>query len=298
MKFAGVVILFNPDKKVKKNIETYIENIDKLYVVDNTINKDNTSMFNFNKKIEYISEKKNLGVSKALNIAALKAYNEGYDWLLTMDQDSYFEVNSLKKMINFVECLKSDKTISTILEKKYNEIGLIAPFYKLNDNYNSSGDISFPLMVMTSGNLINLKIYKKIGGYKDWMFIDCVDFDYCLNLKQNNYEILQLNTAILNHSLGNTKQYKFLFRKVTSSNHSALRKYYIVRNRHYLYDLYHEKFPEYCNLEIKCTKKEIIKILLLEKNKYKKIKFMLKGYLDYKKNIIGEYGKNEKKKNI
>ena len=54
MKFAGVVVAFNPSDIVVDNIKTYINNIDKLYVVDNSENTDNSKMFSFNKKIEYI----------------------------------------------------------------------------------------------------------------------------------------------------------------------------------------------------------------------------------------------------
>ena len=60
MKFAGVVVAFNPSDIVVDNIKTYINNIDKLYVVDNSENTDNSKMFSFNKKIEYIYNKKNL----------------------------------------------------------------------------------------------------------------------------------------------------------------------------------------------------------------------------------------------
>ena len=40
---------------------------------------------------------------------------------------------------------------------------------------------------------------EEIEGFKDWMFIDCVDFDYCLNLVRNGYEIHQVNKVVLHH---------------------------------------------------------------------------------------------------
>ena len=283
MRFAGVVVVYNPNQKVKENIKSYIDYIDKLYVVDNTEKKDNGELFNFNKKIEYISNNKNLGIATALNIAANRAISDKFDWFLTMDQDSFFEKNSLKRMIDFILNYEKNDLISYLFGIKYEKIGIFAPFYKLNENMNSMLGFDFPLMVMTSGNLINLKIYKKIGGFKDWLFIDCVDFDYCLNLKSNGYEILQNNSCILNHNLGMTKTYRFLFKSHTSSNHSPIRKYFLVRNRHYIYDMYHNIYPQYCNLELSRTKKEAAKIILFEKHKIKKIFYMIKGYIDYKK---------------
>lgn len=289
MKFAGVVVLFNPDDSIKDNINTYINHIDKLYVVDNSEDIDNSKLFSFNKKIEYIANNKNLGIAKALNIGANKAIKEGYDWLLTMDQDSSFEAKSLKKMEDFIINLKEKKEISNLLEVDYKKVALVAPSYRMDPTFEGSLGISFPLMVMTSGNLINLDAYQKIKGFKDWLFIDCVDFDYCLNLKKHGYEIVQLNNTILNHHLGNNKQYRFLWMKKSSSNHSAIRRYYMVRNRHYIYDMYHNDFPYYCNLEIGRTKREAIKVLLFEKEKIKKIRYMIKGYRDYKQGKSGEF---------
>ena len=282
MKFAGVVVAFNPSDIVVDNIKTYINNIDKLYVVDNSENTDNSKMFSFNKKIEYIYNKKNLGIAKALNIGAERAIKDGFDWLLTMDQDSNFDNGALKKMEEFIIKLKDIKEIDNILEVEYKKVALIAPTYKLDPTFESTLGINFPLMVMTSGNLINLEIYKKVNGFKDWLFIDCVDFDYCLNLKQHGYEIIQLNNAILNHHLGSGKVYRFLWMKKSSSNHSAVGRYYMVRNRHYIYDMYHEDFPYYCDLEMGRTKREAIKVLLFERNKIKKIRYMIRGYKDYK----------------
>ena len=41
MKLAGVVVLYNPDQKVIQNITSYINEVDVLYLVDNS-SKDNS----------------------------------------------------------------------------------------------------------------------------------------------------------------------------------------------------------------------------------------------------------------
>lgn len=41
LKLAGVVTLYNPTDKDIENINTYIDDIDTLYVIDNTEGKDN-----------------------------------------------------------------------------------------------------------------------------------------------------------------------------------------------------------------------------------------------------------------
>ena len=235
MRFAGVVVIYNPDKSVLKNIDSYIDGIEKLYVVDNSEDIDNSKMFK-NKKIEYIRNGSNLGIAEALNIGSNKAIKDGFDWILTMDQDSRFYKDHIFKMINYIN------------NNDTNDVGIVSPFHSIlqTRGINYIG-ISEPLLVMTSGNLVNLKAYEK-------------------------------------HLLGKT---------MYVSHHSPLRRYYMVRNRHYLYDLYHEDFPEYCVLELGRTKRELLKVWLYEKNKLKKSLYMYRGYRDYKKGIVGKYGENE-----
>ena len=287
MKLAGVVVLYQPSDEVIKNIHTYLPCLDKLFVVDNS-SEDHSSIYK-NKKIKYIFNGKNLGIAAALNIGAKEAIKEGFEWLLTMDQDSSFIENDVKKMIEFLERVRTDSFVQEIILTDYDKIGLISPLHMtiMNPNDESRG-IDSPLNVMTSGNIISLKAYQEIGGFKDWFFIDCVDFEYCLNLRKHHYDIFRLNYVKLHHSLGNGVYKKILFKQMYSLNHSAIRRYYIVRNRHYLYDLYKDSFPEYCKLELSRTRVEAIKILLCEDKKLEKLKAMYKGYRDYKKGIKGE----------
>ena len=52
MKLAAVVVFYNPSNKNIKNIDNYIDVIDKLYVVDNT--EDDEIRIKNSSKIEYI----------------------------------------------------------------------------------------------------------------------------------------------------------------------------------------------------------------------------------------------------
>ena len=289
MKIAGVVVLYNPDDNVRTNIDSYINELDILYVVDNSpIPNDNNKKIK-GEKIKYISNNGNKGIANALNVGANNALKENCEWLLTMDQDSTFKDNSLSKMKELLKEIKSNKFFSEILSIDYNKLGILSTLQRTEFNINNElKGISYPLVVMTSGNLINLNVYKEVGGFKDWLFIDAVDFDYCLNVKKHKYEIVQMNSAGLIHHLGKIEKHIVFGKNIFTTNHSANRRYYITRNRHYLYDLYHDDFPEYCNLELGRTRKELVKIVLFEDNKIAKIKAIYKGYRDYKKGIKGD----------
>ena len=282
MKIAAVVVLYNPDDNVQNNIKSYINGVDKVFAIDNS-SEDNGSKFS-DDKIAYISNGENLGIASALNIGARKAIAEGYEWLLTMDQDSCFNELGVEKMKQFLSESKAGKN-----EFAYEKIGLITPFHRtiFNENEQPTG-IDSPAVVMTSGNIISLDAFEKIGGFKDWMFIDAVDFEYCLNLRDHGYDIWRLTHIELRHNLGNVVFKNFGKKHMYSLNHSAMRRYYIVRNRHYFYDMYHERWPDFCNAEKARTSREAAKIVLCEKQKVGKLLAMLRGYIDYKRGIKGK----------
>lgn len=276
-KIAGVVVWFEPDDNDLKNINTYINDIDILYIIDNSSN-DNSYKIDRNQKIQYIFNNENIGVSKALNLAAKKAIQEGYTWLLTMDQDTVFELNTMSEMKKAIQ--KND----------ISKIGIITPWHNTKLKIQKPKEkIDYPLEVMTSGNLVNLQIYNKIGGYKDWMFIDGIDIEYGLNLSKNGYKIMRLNNVCIKHNLGDIKYKKFLWKKdILCTNHNYLRRYYMTRNYMYIKDMYINSNKEYVS-KIAKQKRNILIILLFEKDKYRKIRNIIRGYLDYKKGIKGKY---------
>ena len=289
MKIDGVVVLYGHSEKLLDNINSYIKELNKLYVVDNTPDRDISELFK-SKKIEYIALKENKGISYALNIGAKKAISDGASWLLTMDQDSCFEKDSLKKLILHLKDIKKN---GLKFEKRlisYDQIGIISPYHKVkfNNNHKSKSVLS-PLTVMTSGNLVNLDAYKKVDGYNEDYFIDCVDFEFCLKLRDNGYEILEFGDAKLNHGLGDIEEHNLFGKKTFVTNHSYIRRYYITRNRHYLFDAFDERYHLYCITELHLTRRELLKIWLFEKDKFRKTKAVIRGYLDYKKGVVGEY---------
>jgi rhamnosyltransferase len=99
---AGCVILYNPDFEVIENILSYANFVQVLYVVDNSDAK-NSTIISAIKSIEnavYIDNKSNLGISSALNIGCEQAEKAGYNWILTMDQDTKFKNTDFFKLFD------------------------------------------------------------------------------------------------------------------------------------------------------------------------------------------------------
>jgi len=275
---SGVVVLYNPENKISNNIYSYIKQVDKLYVVDNSEQKNNFLIEELqkNKKIKYIDNKGNRGIAHALNIGANEAIKEEYDFLLTMDQDSKVSEDMIPQML---ECFE-----------KFNmsEIGIISPFHasKFHAISNDKRCVE-KNMVMTSGNLLSLEAYKKAGPFLEELFLDYVDNEYCQRLQKNGYKVVQASEAILHHNLGELSMHTLLGKNIYCYNYPPIRYYYrtrnvIVANRKYEYIDY---------LYFKELLKDVIKIMLYEKNKMRKFQHIYFGIVDAIKGKMGKYDK-------
>ncbi|ADQ14089.1 glycosyltransferase [Halanaerobium hydrogeniformans] len=285
MKIAGVVVLYNPDEDIINNILSYYNNLELLYIVDNSsFAKEEliAKLISFD-KISYFKKEDNIGIAAALNFAAEKAIKARFDWLLTMDQDSKFSSNGLPYMKNFIKVNDTEK------------IALITPFHKIRSRKApKSSENEYVLHAMTSGNLVNLDIFQIIGGFNEKLFIDSVDHDYCLKANSKGYKILRMNSVILNHNLGNISiELNILGKKIITTNHNYIRRYYIYRNSFYIIKTYGRKFPQIVILFVRIRILELIKIIFFEDNKFKKIKYILKAIIDFKNNNFYKINKKD-----
>jgi rhamnosyltransferase len=143
-------------------------------------------------------------------------------------------------------------------------------------------------MVMTSGNLLNIEAYDKIGGFWEELFIDWVDMEYCLRLNKIHYRVIQINQVILNHPLGEISKHKLFKKTFYALNHSAKRRYYLTRNALHVLKKYKMEFPELVVFTRDIFIYSLKSIILFEKNKFYKLIMMFKGYCDYKNGVFGK----------
>ncbi len=281
------IITFNPDiDRLTSNIESICKQVDRIIIVDNgsyNIN-DITNLFNksLNVKFDFIFNNNNKGVAYALNKALNYAINKGYKWILTLDQDSMCNEKIIDQFENFI-----------LSKEEVSDIGIIAPkIIDRNINYNKEGTADEYTenadTVITSGSLINVEIAKKIGGFIDELFIDGVDFEFCLNLILNNYKIYKINSAKLYHELGKIKVKNILGFKLITTNHSSIRRYYYFRNKIYIYKKYYKRFPLWVIKNILSSIKTLILIIIFEDKKIQKIKYSIIGI---NHGLVGKYGK-------
>lgn len=279
MKIIGVVTFYYPEKKVWNNISTYIEQLDKLIIWENTPSNDSKPyVIPWKDKVEVMGLGKNVGIGKALNEVILYARENNYAFLLTMDQDSYFENSDFEKYVNI---LKQSRTISSIL----------SPNYIIHEQYLYPYDTGLVQVdtTLTSGSLYPMTIFDQIGLFRDDFFIDVIDLEYSLRAKRYGITT-QIATSIrLYHAAGYQKtKHKFLWKTFFPNEYSPMRSYYIVRNGILAMKLYPNE-KNWNGYLFYWFYKRMFFVLLYEDQKLAKLKSLLLGFIHGKFGKTGEY---------
>ncbi|MCE2308797.1 glycosyltransferase family 2 protein [Streptococcus thermophilus] len=223
MDISAGIVLFNPDiKRLKENIDAVIIQCTHLYLVDNgsgNVDEVKGLLNQYNQsKISILWNRENQGIAKALNQLTSAAQKEGFDWILTLDQDSVVPSNIVGEFEKYINNSSVGILCPIICDRNKDEE------IKINEDCTEIDEC------ITSGSLLNIKAWSEIGGFDERMFIDGVDFDICYRLRQRGYKIYCIHSVVLLHELGHIEYHRFLFWKVLVKNHSAFRKYYIARN--------------------------------------------------------------------
>ena len=290
IKLAACVVLYNPDDTIFENILTYGNYVDKLIVVDNSLKKNNLLIDRLNEvfesKLIYINNNDNLGIATALNQACDKAIELQFKWILTMDQDSSFiNFDHYKKCLEKVQNVNNVALLAANTDKEgYSNFDI----NECSCNYRED-----KFSVITSANIVNLEYFEEIGRFNDKLFIDMVDYDYCLRINIKKFKILYFPDVFVEHKLGEVHLRTNIFtrKKKYKTEHNAQRAYYICRNSLYLSKNYGKYFSkEFGMLHILNIVfiHDVTKILLYEIDKWNKLKAKFIGLYHF---LINRYGK-------
>lgn len=282
----AVIICYNGSNDLFMTVNALQNKVGHIHIVDNCSSIETLEMLetlgqNKNISIEYLNI--NQGIGLALNIGVRKGINLGYGWILTMDQDSIVSDTMIDEFCNTINQDYSIVCLTPIISV----FGAECTFNIKRKKYNN---VEYAI---TSGNLVKSIVYEKIGFYNEELFIDCVDFDFSLRLRNAGYNIVIVPEAKLFHQLGDQHDLpKFLSRFYTL--HSPLRRYYIYRNWGYIINNYFKKYPL---LIIKSTIIHVVLLIIIlfyDKKRLQSFRFIYYGIKDFFKNQYGPLKIKEK----
>jgi rhamnosyltransferase len=113
------------------------------------------------------------------------------------------------------------------------KLAILSPFHYTLANrpiYNPSKGVEEVFTIMTSGNLLRLDLWEELGGFREEFFIDMVDIEFSLRLQQKGYKIKVCHPVRLFHNMGQSKEVKFLWKRLVTPQYPPIREYYRIRN--------------------------------------------------------------------
>lgn len=186
MKILNVIVLYHCELSKSKTYQTFKDYTNSLLVFDNSeIPQDISS---YAKDAVYIHNESNIGLSACYNQAALYAKEQGYDWLLFLDQDTDFSnvtIDDYHSAINeHPECKLVAPLVKcgvyTMSPMKYKHH--FALFSK--DTYKGVVDMT-DLSIINSGLCVSLDAFEKSGGYNEKVFLDYSDHEFLRRFKRH-----------------------------------------------------------------------------------------------------------------
>lgn len=271
-----IIVTYNPDDSLLTNISNMSVFVKEIVVVDNA--SSNKQILNKVRSLDsynvtIIENKENLGLATALNQGIKYALQNKSEYIITLDQDSYFEQGSINllydRIVNLPDVALLGPDVINLYTKKRKY-----PKFKFED-----GLYYLQACVMQSGAIYRSSVFEDTGLFEEKLFIYYIDDDFCKRLAIN-YKIAICNDAILYHEEGENGEKIYGSRKIFYRKYSSNAMYYISRNCIYM-------IKKYGVGESKRLFTELRNILLFQDNKIELFKSYSSGIKD---GITGKFG--------
>ncbi len=235
-------------------------------------------------QVTLILNERNEGVAHAYNQAVQWAQGRGFQWILTLDHDSEATPGMVDKLAEAY----------AILERKgIQNVGVIgANPYDVNRQHCmfGYGEIDDPLLedeeVISSGSLIPLRIFDKVGLFNEDIFIYYVDTDFCRRVIRGAFRVYVCLGAMLLHREGCKTRRKFLWVHAYYDHYGKTARYYLTRNAIYMIRKHRLSLSDVYGM-IRRSCKEHVKILLFDRERFVILRYSLRGLIDGLRGKVG-----------
>lgn len=268
-RLAAGVVLYHPEPKAFRLIDTLAGQFDRVFVVEN----ESTEYRSANPQIEVDHNAVNRGLAGAVNQLCDTARQAGFEWLVLFDQDSRVPHDF---RLAFGECFGALEKPPALLAANYRTelLGETFPGYRpIGD-----GKIGDVIVALNSGSMINLAVHRELGGHDESLFVDHVDHEYCLRLRRHGYRLYGTREPLFRHEVGNVACTRRFGRVWQSSGHPAARRRDWARNLVRLAKRYWKTDPAWCARRLFGElPRSVIAMLVLERDRGAKLMAVIGG---------------------
>jgi GT2 family glycosyltransferase len=163
--------------------------------------------------VRYEAAPENPGLARAYNRALEIAYVEGYDWLLTLDQDSVLPANFLVRIVNLARQLQSTPTIGAIVPQVTGDGRNLSPFQFVLGfvprwfRYGSAGIPQRATYALNSAATLRVTALREIGGYDPMFPLDVSDINLFHRLYRSGKRVYLAGDLLISHDFSLLKKH-------------------------------------------------------------------------------------------
>lgn len=282
MHICAGIITYNPTlTDVSTCLEALCNQVERVIIVDNA-SKNVKSLQEVVSKyanVTLVKNSQNVGFAKALTQVFEWAKSQGFNWVLTLNDDSVVPSNMISE---YKKILENQGSLVNQKNAKNSKIAIVCSLLKNRLDGTILHSKCHEDECITSGSLTSVEAWEKIGGFDEWLEIDGVDFDFSRRLVRAGWKIVECQNVIMEHQIGKARSINLIIKHPIVWNHNANRKYYIARNM----QVVDYKMGTYSYAKsLRAVVRDMIFVALWEKNKFAKIHAMIRGFKDGQQKI-------------
>jgi rhamnosyltransferase len=286
---CAIVITYHPDAALPDRLDRIRPQVNGIVIVDNGSSDAERQMLRdiaSSRAIDVIFNGENLGVARALNIGIQRAAALGYPSVLLLDQDSSVAQDMVETLLAARAAFPDAERLA-VIGSGFNEVNPGS-----DTGGGNPGDAWVEVKsTITSGSWLPLAAYSAIGPFREELFIDHVDTDYCLRARTKGYRVIKTRKQLMSHAIGAPTQHATPWGKKWTTNHSADRRYYFARNDTVMLREYgNQGTVGWVWKSFRRSLRQCKRIALYEEGKARKIRAVLHGWWDGMHGTLGPRG--------
>ncbi|CAO4148765.1 Rhamnosyltransferase [Methylorubrum thiocyanatum] len=237
---AVAVVFFRPSpEQVARIVERFAGHMPVLVYDNGGIPPEARARLRDAEELGLLGEGHNRGIAAALNALAEAALAAGFSRLFLLDQDADATVETARALGQALDRATGESPLPALVgPAPAPKPGHKAPAYPLRPGLPSREGLRPVEFLATSGSLVDLAAFARIGPFREDFFIDAVDLEWCFRAWARGWSCWMDPGTAIPHSVGRgTLRARFL--PVAMPDQPLFRMAVYVRNTAYGWRLPH-----------------------------------------------------------
>ncbi|MCI4351774.1 MAG: glycosyltransferase [Thermoplasmata archaeon] len=272
---CAAIVTYRPDMDaLRDNLSQVLQQVGGVVIFDNDSEAgsqaavkalvDSVAASRPGATIALLSEGTNIGLARAYNRSMRKARELGAEFILLLDQDSLLEPKAVERLLVTFQGISAARPVGALCCTTLELVPLSRPLNLLKEllrtgiyrrEYADLGELGFPgareiATFTNSGTMLPLRPTEEIGGFDESLFVDAVDHEFSLRLRNRGFKIFLSDAARVRHRQGETYHASFAGKKLELRMYSPERTYLIFRDTLNFSHRWWRRFPRVVGITV------------------------------------------------